>query len=540
MQTTARTAAECIQQRHQQRHKVLLVIDNQVVLTQNHPDTGPVEPIIASLLLDPHISVAFIAGVRLFDVLAPLNTAWRDTVPGFSMRITNRDRKVYKHDYEAAMRGQYFVDYITIKSDRIKKRERAKRLVPINLELFADKCNLPKTPEEQMEMTLALLDMCDARGIAFRSTRGSMASAMLKKSRQWVKGRKPAPRFINDKTRKVLPGNFYSVSEKALRGSMKSIPHCYYLDQQNAHHSIASTIPLPHPEFVHARGFYRSGEGRWAGVDSDVGQQLMNGEQIGAVLCKVYISYKVPSRSHLYPAWAEKRGAYNQWIWTPELRLFKDDPRLDLGHFVAAFTASRFDPVLREYSEWALAEISRDQGRATYKKCTLLAAYGMLAYKNQGRPIYRFWSGRGNDNQVEIPIAGLVKQRSIRVPKEYQLSIVNVLARGLIEAETATRTLEYAKELHQQGFHIPQLYADGLLVETERLPFLAPGWRNLGSRTNVYIPWKNAFVSDQEKKLPGVLGGPEEKEWERILEEALRPIALSPHRSASQKARIPT
>src|SRR5205085_580686 len=156
-----------------------------------------------------------------------------------------------------------------------------------------------------LELALALLEMCDSRGIEIRSTRGACATMMLRKSAQWIRGRKPAPRFINDISRKSLPGNFYSVSAKVEKsGYKKAIPHCYYLDQENAHHSIASTIPLPHPEHIHARGFYRSGSGLWAELDSEIGQQILNGEQIGVVLCKVYIAYKVPSQAHLYPEWA--------------------------------------------------------------------------------------------------------------------------------------------------------------------------------------------------------------------------------------------
>jgi hypothetical protein len=510
-------------------NRVLLVKDRYVVRTQNHTDTGSFIPIACSLLMDsdPIIEHCYIAGSKLFEPLAELNALMQDSVPGWRMRIANRRRNASTYDGRTRIVGRFFVDYFCI-DERVKhKRIPRRRFDVMNLDLLYEKPS--DDPDEQMAMTLAILDMCENRGVAIRGTKGAIGSAMLKKSPKWEKGRHSAPRFINKKSREFLPGNFYSVSFKIrkTRDSVFSIPHCYYIDQTSSHHTIAASCPIPHPHYIRARGHYkaalRNQPKRWTDLDTDLGRKLTS-EHHGLLLCKATISQLPPTTIHLYPQWARKRGTQFVWIWTPEFRLFAKDHRIQIESIYCAYTGHVLDPVLPEYAKWAISHIAANKETAKYRKGALLSAYGMLAFNGDKRSIYRYWGGESSRPQVEIPIAGMVGESVIKVPNDVELSTVNVIARGLIESETRTRSIEYARELHGQGFHVPQIYADGLLVETDALPFIPENWRVSHSLTNVHIPRPNAIVSDQMVKLPGVAGNEQDREWERRREAAMAPI----------------
>jgi hypothetical protein len=501
------------------QHKVLLVSKGNVVRTHNHSDTGTAIPIICSLLLDDKVRYAFIAGTNLYDTLAKLNQLMQESVPGWRMRITNRRRYAYVKNERKVVTGRFFVDYFSVdKKVTRNKREPRKRIEVVNLDLITE--HPPEDLDEQLEMTLAILEMCEHRGVSFRGTRGGLGNAMLKKSPHWQKGRGPAPRFINDTSRQYLPGNFYSLSNKIREGrKTDGMKHCYYIDQSSAHHNIARQVPIPHPEHLHARGKWKTLEGRWCDRNSPIGQQITNGEQVGLVLARMTIATIGPTMSHLYPPWANKRGTRDVWLWTPELRLL-DDHRLQLDCFIASFTTSTSDMVIPEYASWALGELASNEQRAGYKKGSLLAAYGMLAFNGAGKTIYRYWGGENSRPKCEIPLAGEVAESRVAIPPSVQLSTVNVIARGIIESETRTRSIEYARELHTMGFHVPQIYADGILVETDQLPFMPEGWRISHSLTNVFIPRRNAIVSDQIVKLPGNARSEDDRLAEAKREEA--------------------
>lgn len=512
MITVARGAAST-----RQRHKVLLVSKGNVVLSHNHTDTGTAIPIIASLLLDDKVRYGYIAGTTLYDTLAELNLLMQSSVPGWRMRITNRRRYALLRNGRKVVTGRFFVDYFSVDHKVTRnKREPRKRFDVINLDLLRE--HPPTDPTEQLEMALAILELCEHRGITFKGTRGGLGNAMLKQSPHWQRGRCAAPRFINDAARDKLPGNFYSLSNKVRDHKARGMAHCYYIDQTSAHHNVAKEVPIPHPEHIHARGNWKTLEGKWCSPESDIGQSIMNGEHIGLVLCRMTIATIGPTMSHLYPPWV-KRGTHNVWLWTPDLRLLQDH-RLQVEYFMASFTASTRDMVIPEYATFSLGELDINRERASYKKGTLLAAYGMLAFNNVGKTIYRYWGGQNSRPKCEIPLAGSVSESRISIPDATQLSTVNVAARGIIEAETRTRSIEYARELHSQGFHIPQIYADGILVETDQLPFIPEGWRISHSLTNVFIPRRNAIVSDQITKLPGGARSEDVREWEAKRREA--------------------
>lgn len=504
-------------------------VDHFINPPEEHPTRGDLTTALLSILLDDRVTHCYVSGTNLYLPLSELNQSMRG-IPGWRMRIANRRRHAYSVGGKTTVVGRFFVDYFAIDEKRTKsERAPRRRFDVINLDLMYERPS--EDPDVQLQMTLSLLEMCEHRGIRIRGTKGALGSAMLKRSVKWEKGRTSAPRFINREARKYLPGNFYAVSRRVKSEHLTydqhrtefRIPHCYYIDQTSSHHSIALQCPLPHPQSVRARGRYKNalkGEPRrWCDPDSLAAQEIFNNHH-GVVLCKVNVGHIPPTMTHLYPPWA-KRGTRHIWIWTPEFRLFEGDHRLQLDSLCCAFTGTELDPVLPEYAQWAKDEILIAPDRSPYKKGALLSAYGMLAFNSEKRDLYRYWGGESSRTQVEIPGAGMVGESVVKIPDHVELSTVNVVARGLIEAETRTRSIEYAREIHSQGLEVPQIYADGILVATDALPFIPDGWRVSHSLTNVHIPRPNAIISDQIVKLPGVSGDADAREWERQRERAM-------------------
>jgi len=480
----------------------------------------------------------YIAGTNLYESLVSLNEVMQKSRIRFRMRITCRKRHIVRKDGQLLAAGRYFVDYLAVdrrlqlgkRFTRVESQSRT-RFDVINLETFAKPP--PESPFEQMVMAQALISLAKARGVRFRPTKGSLAAAMLKASPYWRKERHAAPRFINERAREELPGNFYSLAHRIKKETDNLgllIPHCYLVDQDSAHHNIASQIDIPGPQETHARGFYRQAlKGEyitWCKPDSSLGRKIIDGTYSGVVLTRLHIGHIPLQEKHLYPKWANERGAKNVWLWTPDFRFIQSDHRIQIEAFICGFLGQGNDPVVSEYANWSLRELEKEN--AEYKKSTLLAAYGMLAYNPTDRPIYRYWTSGVRGVPVNLPRGGLFIERKIVAKKDVQVDTVHVIARGLIEAETRARSISYARYLHAKGFHVHQIYCDGLLIAADSLPFIREGWRISHSLTNVHSPRPNAIISDTLTKLPGVRKGDYlTQAWLERHEDARRPLALA-------------
>jgi hypothetical protein len=383
-----------------------------------------------------------------------------------------------------------------------KERKNGKRYRPgsikwlvLNLELFHETDDIEGSAR-------ALVGIADRRGITPRHSPGSFGGALLRASPEWEKGRNPAPWFISEKARQYLPGNYYAVRHGY---RMRTLERAYYLDQKSSHHTIASTIALPHPAFLHARGRLRAVErGRhpdW--IKGENVERIFTGHT--GLLCAVVECDTIPSsQEHLYPPWAKKSGTHISWIWTPELRLL--DRRVRLRWISCAFTSFKIDPVLLEFAEWSLKQLADHKHPAI--KPALLAAYGLLGLRAD-REVERYSvSGRPKPPHAEecsLPLIGTVHRSLVKNTRVS--SIQNVVARGVIEAETRTRSIEYARSLEATGIHVSQIYADGLIVVTDSLPFVPKYWRVAAELTEVKSSSPNTILSNELVRVPGIPGG---------------------------------
>ena len=87
----------------------------------------------------------------------------------------------------------------------------------------------------------------------------------------------------------------------------------------------------------------------------------------------------------------------------------------------------------------------------------------------------------------------------------WEPSYVNVIQRGMIEAETRVRSLSLARDLDARGYRVLCIYADGIIVEGTELPALPPEWTVESELTNLEFLTSNRFISDQMTKLPGTI-----------------------------------
>jgi hypothetical protein len=365
----------------------------------------------------------------------------------------------------------------------------------MNLELFHETTDIQGS-------TRALVHLADSRGIAPRDSPGSFGGALLRASPEWKKGRNPAPWFISEKARNYLPGNYYSLRQGY---RTRRIPNAYYLDQKSSHHTIASTVPLPHPAFLRARGRLRA-------VESGEYPIWIKGENVDRILklhtgllCATVECDPIPKpMQHLYPPWAKIRGKHVAWIWTPELRLLDEWIRVE--HVSCALTSYKIDPVLFEFANWSMTYLSENKHPAV--KPALLAAYGLLGIKSD-RDVEKYYiSGRPKPphaEDVQLPLIGDCHRSVVRNTRIS--SIQNVVARGVIEAETRTRSIEYARELELQEIHVSQIYADGLIAVTDHLPFVPNNWRVAGALTDIYAPHANTIHSNEMTRTPGIPSG---------------------------------
>jgi hypothetical protein len=465
-------------------------------------DTGEVSARLELSQLLTSEPGGIIAGTHLYPVLCELTP---DTLKDEGWTVSIHASHVAKD--KRAVKGVTYISRLTYRAAKVggrknRRRPPAIKWLVLNFELFFDTQKIQvKTVDQILSAAEGLIGVGERRGVKPRHSPGSYGSALLRASSEWGK-RHPAPWFISEIAREHLPGNFYSLSVK-FKGSR--IPHCYYLDQQSSHHKIASSVPLPHPHYLRARGRLRAVEADRSPCWIDGSELALLREQVGLLCCVVECAVIPQQLQHLYPPWTQKRGKHVRWIWTPELRFFQNDHRLQIRHVSCALTSHRLDTALWEYAEWALEQNGRED--KDIFKSSLLAAYGMLACRSD-KPLDLYTvHGRKappRSQTCQLPLLPHVYRSTVQ--KVRVASIQNVVARGVIEAETRTRSIEYARRLEGEGIPVAHIYADGLLAVTDQMPiFLPEHWRISQSLTNVRSPHPNSIISDQITRLPGVV-----------------------------------
>ena len=463
-------------------------------------DTGEVHDRLELGLLLTSGQGGIIAGRNLYPILSSLADDARSD-SGWTMQVHAQHQRT--KDQRA--HGVIYYSRISYRSPKIGGREDRRRppaikWLVLNMELF--------TESEDIETgAQALVHLAYARGIKPRYSPGTYGGALLRASPEWSSDRNPAPRFISEAARPHMPGNLY-----ALRYNHDYSESALYIDQSSSHHTIAATVPLPHPAYLRARGRFRNVESKGELPDMDTTAYWLRTpsllelhSHIGVIVATVEVGYIPPSRVHLYPNWCKTPGDKQVWIWTPELRLL--DRHIRIRRVSASLTSHVPDPALAEYGKWSLDYLKNHKHPAV--KPALLAAYGMLAVRNRESFVTHSIHGRGRpprSTEIKFPLVnGPVYQSTVE--RKRTPVIQNVVARGVIEAETLTRSLELARTMEDQKIQVLQIYADGIIVKTDQVPILPPIWRVACGLSELQAGAPNQVLSKNLLKLPGIPNG---------------------------------
>ena len=317
---------------------------------------------------------------------------------------------------------------------------------------------------------------------------GGIAAQLLKDSRFYPEPRRKVPKVINRMARPYLPGNYYELRCKP------GIPrNAIMLDMENAHHALAKRIKFPDANTLHAFGT----------TDSNTGQPWSNNREIlnrpGLFRLQVTIPH-IPDEQ--FPPPALKNPSNNiLTVYSNELQWLQSFG-VKIEGIWWAITSNQSEPGLNKYAEWAIREIRKNPTSKTWLKPTLHSVYGLLATRAQ--PFETGFRGNGWDYPMgsnSIPV------KRVRIDREIESSIVNVIHRGMIEAEVRKECLFYARLLNEVDHHrILAIYADAILVEDtgKEIRLLEAPWRI--KETVKHITFENAttFTSPTISRLPGV------------------------------------
>lgn len=347
---------------------------------------------------------------------------------------------------------------------------------------------------------------CESQELRVSPTNGGLAAQLLRDPRFWPEARRKVPRPTNARVRPRLPGNYYR-----LFAPEHETFQAYYLDMSSAHHTIASSLQFPHPDTLRARGHFKTVPGEtdvtvpqglpWASVGSRSYNRVLASHGL------LYVHLTVPKLldTQFPPPYMVHPGTKMAWIFTNELATIRTLGGV-IDWITAAWTSWNPDPGMNAYAQWALQETAaaRDQDRARWLKPTLLATYGLLAARPRVmETAYRLATGGVPRRYPAGP--GMLPATARITDTEQETPVVNVLYRGLIEAEQRVRALACARHLHAHGARVLAIYADSVFVESGTpLPFLPDGWRVEAELDALQFLSSTAFTSRQVTKLPGL------------------------------------
>lgn len=343
------------------------------------------------------------------------------------------------------------------------------------------------TATRLMQWATAIRDFCDENQMEVRPTIGSISAQFLTDRRFYPHARRKVPHLINERARGELPGNHYALSPPPSTREFTA----WYLDQHRAHHYHARTTPLPCANTLYAYGrFTDLGGVAFKETDAD----------FTGLYC---LKLKAPRHRDRLLHWIRRDQPYN-FVFSNELPQL-----LDMGYrvkgVIAAWGSHERDKGIARYAAWAETQLDRFAD-PPWLKPLLLATYGTLATRpSWGETIFRL-AKAGEDADVYTGHKRL-SGTLVRAPKRLEPKIANVIHRGMIEAATRADSIGLAHWLQYKQFRVLSIYADAVIVQCDddkTLPLLPDPWRLKQTLTHLQFVSKQAFMSGEMTKLPGV------------------------------------
>lgn len=345
-------------------------------------------------------------------------------------------------------------------------------------------------------------DWCQRNRMKVTTRNGGLAAALLKDPRFYPEPRRKVPKATNARARDHLPGNHYQLCVPE-----RTYHNAYYLDMQAAHHYVASRLTFPDANSLFARGRFRHppesvvGLEPWIRNDRPAFRRLI--ETHGMFLLRLHVPHSVVVPGRFPPPYARHAGIRLAYVYSNEIPLLRELGVLIEG-IEAAWTSAHVDQGLNRYATWAHGQVAQmDDTTRRWGKPTLLAVYGMLAAR-PNRIEFGFQRGNGEPGAYFTP-HGMLPVQIRRTERELESPIVNVIHRGMIEAEIRTATLRLARELSSQKIKVLAIYADSVIVDSSsQLPLLAPPWVIKTPLSQLTFFNVTSFDSEEETRLPGI------------------------------------
>lgn len=343
----------------------------------------------------------------------------------------------------------------------------------------------------------ALRGFCERNDLAIRSTAAAIAQQLLRDPRFWPEPRRKVPKATNRNCRPHLPGNYYELKGKP------DFPYpAHYVDYKNAHHTIAAEIDLPHPDDLYAHGYFADCKDKIYARRGDYAYDRILKEH--GLLC---VKAKVPhrwKRGRNVPEDLRNRkaGAHKLFLYTNEIA-WLEDCGLRIEYIIAAWTAEKVDEGMKSYAKFCIATItSASANDKAWLKPLLLAAYGILAARPRKLSVaHKRGAGYGANFAVHSSVIYL---RHYQSGNDFELPICNVVARGLIEAETRKRVLRMADYAKECGARVLSIYADGIfMTPPPHLFFMPENWRIKEEISRIHFQNAVSFVSENLTRQPG-------------------------------------
>lgn len=428
--------------------------------------------------------------------------------PLWQYRVSPVKRESYNPDPTRRVRRVHdtIVNYFGWKSEN---RKRGQWHYPVDPNLFTRANTIElcggSAPSDLLAWGKDLREWCAANKLHASPTAGGLGGQLLRDPRFYPAARRKVPRATNARARLVLPGNHYR-----LYWPERTRVDATYIDMSSAHHHIASTLAFPCANTLYARGDFHttdttetpvSRKDMWAPAGTHRYQTMLN-ESYG--LLRIQLNVPTILKSQFPPPYMETAGCRIVWIFTNELPMIRE-LHGDIEGIIAAWTSYTPEEGLNRFAAWSLSEIATmTPARKRWAKTALLAAYGNLAAKARTTEFgYRTANG---GLAREYPAGPFVlKAHAHTTEIEQEIPTVNVIHRGMIEAEQRRLVLDLARSLTDAGHTVISLYADAVIVKSDRaLPLLPPPWRVDAHLTRLQFTNPTTFTSVERSKLPGV------------------------------------
>jgi hypothetical protein len=358
------------------------------------------------------------------------------------------------------------------------------------------------TLEALIEWATDVRSWCQATNVPIYPTPGTYGAAFLTDPRFYPDARRKIPRFINERSRPALPGNYYF-----LRGDhRKRYFGVYEIDMNAAHHNAAIRVSFPDANTTFARGNYWTKNPKdplsdkpWLWANTPAFERAL--KMYGLFYCRL----NVPSDESVYlqnrPQFAV--GTNTAFIFSNEIEILRE-LGVEIVYLIAAWGSFQRDTGLARFGQWAISELSKaNEQRRTWLKPTLISVHGCLACRPEtsgGTGFYRTESPRCN--VVLLPVRGSVIPLYIPRPSGWEPGFVNVIHRGMIEAETRKRLVQFDRVTDGRALC---LYADSAFMQNAPVN-LPEGWRIKAKHDWIAFLDHVSWASNLATKMPGRTG----------------------------------